>query len=107
MPSEQKPINSWKRYAALGGGLYRVKGFRVIMRTIRRDMMGRRLVTALMIVLLLSACSRPDRAPNSNSATDVGEPVNGDWIVVRYEGEPDTLNPIISASALANFFMYG
>ncbi len=69
--------------------------------------MKRRLVaTFLMGLSLITGCSRPDRA--AGPASGAGSPPEpGDWIVVRYEGEPDTLNPIISTNAMASYAQYG
>jgi peptide/nickel transport system substrate-binding protein len=34
-------------------------------------------------------------------------PQTGDWIVARYEAEPDTLNPLLFRSAVAGYTMFG
>ncbi|PYS53594.1 MAG: hypothetical protein DMG13_11775 [Acidobacteria bacterium] len=69
--------------------------------------MRRLLASYLVFFPLLSGCSPPDRAADKSTVANVGTPVSGDWVIVRYEGEPDTLNPIISTSSLANYAMYG
>src|SRR6185436_100658 len=36
-----------------------------------------------------------------------GQPVQGDWVIVRLESEPDGLNPLTSVTALAQYVMWG
>lgn len=55
---------------------------------------------------LLFACSRPG-ATNEKPAADAGPPVKGDWVVVRFESDADTLNPLISTTGLAHYVMWG
>src|SRR5690349_9262519 len=72
--------------------------------------MKRRLVATLGIALcfLLLSCGGPNKAAEGKAAEELKEkPVPGDWIIVRYEGEPDKLNPLISSSTYANYAMYG
>src|SRR5258706_16243922 len=72
------------------------------------DDMKRRIFAILIISLsILSSCSRPDTEANKKSSGDVGKPVSGDWVIVRYEGEPDVLNPVLNNNAYANYVMFG
>src|SRR5262245_24023922 len=68
-----------------------------------------RRIGALWFVLasFLVGCSRPDNAGSTGAGAAAGPPVSGDWIIVRYEGEPDTLNPLTSSSSVANYAMFG
>lgn len=59
-----------------------------------------------LVLVLVFACSRPDR-PNEHSEADAGEPVHGDWAVVRFESDPDSLNPLIGATTMAQFALWG
>ena len=68
--------------------------------------MRRTIALSFLVVSLLGGCSRPDRSGNETVA-EGGPPVTGDWIIVRYEAEPDSLNPIVSNSAVASYVMYG
>jgi peptide/nickel transport system substrate-binding protein len=71
-------------------------------------MMRRSMVLAFVLVSLVLGCGRPDRAAGGSGAGgDTTTPVTGDWVIVRYEGEPDSLNPITSSSAVASYAMYG
>jgi peptide/nickel transport system substrate-binding protein len=62
-----------------------------------------------LCVLLLSAsilgCSRPDQA--ANVANSAGPPADGDWAIVQYGNEPDSLNPHLSTNASAQYVLYG
>ena len=64
-------------------------------------------VGLILALLILSSCSRPDTAADSKAPRDIGAPVQGDWLIVRYEGEPDKLNPLLSTSTYANYAMFG
>jgi peptide/nickel transport system substrate-binding protein len=68
-----------------------------------------RIIAFLLFVVslsLLSACTRPDQTPEKG-AGPAGSPVEGDSIVLRYEAEPESLNPIISNTTYATYAMYG
>jgi peptide/nickel transport system substrate-binding protein len=69
-------------------------------------MMRRALALSLFLVAVLSACSRPDKA-TENSSVDSSHPVKGDWAVVRFDAEPDNLNPLIAVTAPAHYAMWG
>ena len=60
----------------------------------------------VVLLLALSACGQPDRTGGTMSA-ETGPPVVGDWVVVRYDSEPDTLNPMNSTTANATYTEYG
>jgi len=64
------------------------------------------IVAALAAVLLAFACGGPPR-PAETSRADAGQPVQGDWAVVRFEAEPDTLNPLISVTAVGHYALWG
>jgi len=60
-----------------------------------------RCLTAWFFVLLF-ACSRPEGS-SETSAADPGQPVQGDWVIVRFESDVDTLNPLMTASSLGQY----
>jgi len=61
----------------------------------------------LLFVVLLCGCSgRPDRT-NEKAAVDTSQPVQGDWVTVRLESDPDSLNPIIANTSVAQYAMWG
>ena len=68
-----------------------------------------RRVTALLIVCvsLLFACTHPDKPGAEKPRTDYGPPVSGDWAVVRYDVEPDTLNPLLYRVGTSGYAMWG
>ena len=69
--------------------------------------MTRRLLAIILLVsTILLGCTRPDRT-NEKSGADVGQPVQGDWVIVRFEAEPDTLNPLISTIATGHYAVWG
>lgn len=70
-------------------------------------MMRRTFALAFILASLLFGCSRPDRAGNGNSSADSGTPVSGDWIIVRMETEPETLNPPLYKTSNAGYAMWG
>ena len=69
--------------------------------------MRRRLrLLSLLFGLLVFGCSGPDRS--SEKATgDVGQPVQGDWVIVRFEADPDSLNPLTAGTSVAQYAMWG
>jgi peptide/nickel transport system substrate-binding protein len=60
----------------------------------------------LLSIFLICGCSRADRSAETNSAPG-GAPVAGDWVIVRYEAEPESLNPLISQTSYATYAMTG
>jgi peptide/nickel transport system substrate-binding protein len=69
--------------------------------------MKRRILAMVVFALsVLAACSGNNDKKNNNTV-DLPTPVPGDWAVVRYEGEPDTLNPILNHNAYSAYIMYG
>lgn len=62
--------------------------------------------TLIVCASVVLACSRPDR-PSGNAAPDSGQPVQGDWAVIRLESEPDGLNPLTTVSAISQYVMWG
>src|SRR4051812_5443874 len=69
-------------------------------------MTRRGLILTLLPVLLVFGCSRPV-ATAEKSAVDAGQPARGDWAVVRFEADPDTLNPLIGVSAASFYALTG
>ena len=61
---------------------------------------------AFLCAVLLAGCGRPDGSVEKVAA-DAGQPVQGDWAVVRLESEPDGLNPLIASTAFAQYVMWG
>jgi peptide/nickel transport system substrate-binding protein len=37
----------------------------------------------------------------------MGQPVSGDWAIVRYESEPDTLNPLLNRGSMSSYAISG
>ncbi len=69
-------------------------------------MMRRRWFLSAIFVLLAFSCNRPDRS-SEKSTVDAGQPVQGDWAIVRFESDPDTLNPLTQTTALAQYALWG
>lgn len=70
--------------------------------------MIRRIFVVLLISFLMpTACSRPDEATANKAADEAGQPVDGDWAIVRFEAEPDTLNPLTQTATNSQYTMYG
>ncbi len=69
-------------------------------------MMRRIFTLAVVSLSILSGCSRPGRNPEATPA-DAGQPVQGDWVIIRYESEPDTLNPLTRQSTTAAYAISG
>jgi len=63
------------------------------------------LATAI-ILYAFAGCSRPDRRMQ-NIAASAGPPATGDWIVVHFDAEPESLNPMLSTTAAADRVEYG
>jgi peptide/nickel transport system substrate-binding protein len=69
--------------------------------------MARRTIIFLLLSLaFLVGCGHPG-ATSEKAGADVGQPVQGDWVIVRTETEPDNLNPLISQQAAARYVMGG
>src|SRR5262245_53212385 len=71
------------------------------------DMKSRTFGIVIICLSVLFSCNRPDKAAAHKSHADLGTQVQGDWVIVRWEGEPDTLNPILNHNAYAAYAMYG
>jgi len=69
-------------------------------------MTRRTIILSLLSLAFLAGCSRPGATSEKVSA-DAGQPVQGDWAIVRTETEPDNLNPLISQQASARYVMGG
>ncbi len=69
--------------------------------------MTRRMIfLPLVFLILITGCTRPGTTLET-SAADAGQPVQGDWAVVRFESEPDNLNPLITQLATARYALTG
>src|SRR5436853_1670076 len=69
-------------------------------------MKRRTFILSVVSAPILAACSRPDKAATSNSG-DAGQPVSGDWAIVRHDAEADVLNPLLYTTSNASYAMYG
>src|SRR5438093_1145823 len=69
-------------------------------------MMRRIGVFSLGFLVLLAGCGKSGKSAET-SAVDTSHPVRGDWAVVRFEGEPDNLNPLITQQTAAFYAMLG
>jgi peptide/nickel transport system substrate-binding protein len=56
--------------------------------------------------ILLAGCGQSRQAAETNSV-DTSHPVPGDWAVVRFEAEPDNLNPLLTQQTYAMYAMLG
>ncbi len=63
-------------------------------------------LTILAVFLMFAACSRPDQHASTEVSADQ-QPVTGDWAVVRFESEPENLNPVTSQTTNATYTEYG
>src|SRR5207302_10048540 len=71
------------------------------------DEMTRRIfILSLLSFALICGCSRPGKTTETGAA-DAGQPVEGDWAIVRFEAEPDSLNPLITQQANALYAVIG
>src|SRR4051812_22619222 len=67
----------------------------------------RRCLTLIFLFFgIVAGCSRPGKT-TENSSPSPGQPVPGDWAIVRYEAEPNLLNPVLGPNAYGNYIMYG
>jgi peptide/nickel transport system substrate-binding protein len=60
----------------------------------------------LLVAIVVSACSHPESA-NEKSAVNTGQPVPGDWAIVRFEAEPDNLNPLTTVTTVGQYALWG
>jgi peptide/nickel transport system substrate-binding protein len=65
-----------------------------------------RILTLLFIGAVLGGCGRAEQTP-SRTGSPSGPPAAGDWAIVRYDSEPDSLNPINSTTTNATYVEYG
>src|SRR5579884_2670769 len=68
-------------------------------------MTRRNTILAILSLSLVVACSRS--TTGEKATADAGQPVSGDWAIVRYDSEPETLNPLLNRSANAAFAISG
>jgi peptide/nickel transport system substrate-binding protein len=69
-------------------------------------MMRRVITLALLSLSFLSSCRKP-AATGETAETNVSQPVPGDWAIVRFETDADTLNPYTRATAPADRVLAG
>jgi len=69
-------------------------------------MMRRIVILPLLFLSIVIGCGRSGTSSETNAA-DAGQPVQGDWAVVRFESEPDNLNPLITQLATARYVLNG
>ena len=69
-------------------------------------MTRRTIIFSFLALAFLAGCGRPGPTSEKGGA-DVGQPVQGDWVIVRTETDPDNLNPLISQQATARYVMGG
>ncbi|PYS15252.1 MAG: hypothetical protein DMG15_05455 [Acidobacteria bacterium] len=81
-------------------------GFRHNREGCGNDMARRIVMLPLVFLTFVIGCTRPGTT-SENSAADAGQPVQGDWAVVRFESEPDNLNPLITQLATARYALTG
>src|SRR5215471_5585831 len=60
----------------------------------------------LLLALFLPSCGGPDSKRDKTTA-DRGQVAQGDWAIVRFEGDPDNLNPLTSVTAAAQYVLWG
>src|SRR5207245_4479032 len=70
------------------------------------DMMRRIVILPLLFLSIVIGCGRSGTSSETNAA-DAGQPVQGDWAVVRFESEPDNLNPLITQLGTARYVLNG
>src|SRR6185436_57182 len=66
-----------------------------------------RFYATLCLALLVAAACSPSTGKPADHAISRLTPEDGDSIIVRYESEPDTLNPINVATANGRNALYG
>jgi peptide/nickel transport system substrate-binding protein len=69
-------------------------------------MMRRAKAFSLGFLILLAGCGRQGKTTET-SAADTSHPVSGDWAVVRFESEPDNLNPLLTQQGVALYTLLG
>jgi peptide/nickel transport system substrate-binding protein len=63
-------------------------------------------LAVFLVAVFLPGCS-PARSTRADNGRVPSTPIDGDWITVRYESDPDTLNPINAATANARNALFG
>src|SRR5262249_47628481 len=63
------------------------------------------LAVCLVLSGLLLGCSRTDQAADVTTTSE--GPVPGDWAILQFGAEPDSLNPILSSTAYSTYVEYG
>lgn len=69
--------------------------------------MPRSLASVLLAWLFVAACSNKGGTNSAKSNLDLAHPVKGDWVVVRFENEPDSLNPLIATTGVSHYALWG
>src|ERR1051326_2043750 len=70
------------------------------------DMTRRTRALSLGFLILFAGCDKSPTLTESN-AIDTSHPVSGDWAIVRFEGDPDNLNPLLTQQANAAYVTQG
>jgi peptide/nickel transport system substrate-binding protein len=66
----------------------------------------RRLIELLLYAVLFVGCN-PSQSRNEKAASDASQPVQGDSVIVRFEADPDILNPLMSVTQVGHYAMWG
>ena len=66
-----------------------------------------RLILALLLTAAVATGCGPAGSTSADNGAGSSTPADGDWIVVRYESDPDTLNPINTATANGRNALFG
>ena len=70
--------------------------------------MNRQICGLLLIgIVFVAGCGGPGPTAGPVTGDAVGNPVQGDWLVLSYEAEADNLNRIISSNAYTGYIMDG
>jgi peptide/nickel transport system substrate-binding protein len=65
-------------------------------------------VSCLLIALfLVFGCTAPDGQKQSGTPTQHEAPVQGDTVIVQYNAEPDTFNPVTRVTANSGYALFG
>jgi peptide/nickel transport system substrate-binding protein len=63
-------------------------------------------VLCLLSFALVCGCNRSGKTTETGAA-NAGPPAQGDWAIVRFESDPDNLNPLITQQGIARYALGG